>query len=192
MKVIFLDIDGVLNSETDFLEVAMYGHPINGIKRETKRGREILTPLSAGKLALLEMIIKATDAKIVISSTWREEFSLVEIHDMFKTMGFRLPRTCIMGKTEPSIRRMSSDHTYTRSSEITEWLEGRDDVESYVVLDDIEERMFHGEHEGHLVITSEYDGLNKLDANRAINILGRNEEAQEKHDEYMAALNMFF
>ena len=66
-----------------------------------------------------------------------------------------------------------------------------DDIESYVVLDDIDERMFHDDHDECLVTTSEYDGLNRLSANRAINILGRNEESQKKHDEYMAALRMF-
>lgn len=189
MKIIFLDIDGVLNSETDFVEAGMYGHEPNATKYTLKSGREVLLPISSGKLALLEMIIAATDAKIVITSTWREEFKLGDIHEKFRVRGFRLPRTCIIGKTKDSIRRMSSDHTYTRSSEISDWLSEKDDIESYVILDDISPTMFHG-HDDHLITTSEYDGLNKLQATQAINILGRNENAQELYDEHMKHLDM--
>ena len=32
MKIIFLDLDGVLNSETDFTEAMMYGHEFNSEK----------------------------------------------------------------------------------------------------------------------------------------------------------------
>lgn len=191
MKVIFLDIDGVLNSETDFTEIAMYGHPINEKVYTLEGGREIVAPLTRGKLALLELIIKNTDAKIVISSTWRTHFKLSEIHDMFVAQGFTLPRTVIIGKTGPSRFSMSTCHTEFRCGEIADWLDNRNDVESYVILDDISDRLFYEPHKEHLVKTSEYDGLNKLHVNQAMNILGRNEEAQEAHDKYMAALRMF-
>lgn len=189
MKIIFLDIDGVLNSETDFIEAAMYGHDNNAIRRLTKSGREVITPVCRGKLALLELIIKQTDAKIVITSTWREHLKLNEIYDIFVAQGFRLPRTTIIGKTEDSVKRLSSDHTYSRCAEITKWLDGRDNIESYVILDDISPHMFH-KHEDNLVTTSEYDGLNKLHTTQAMNILGRNEEAQAKWDEYTRSLDL--
>lgn len=190
MKIIFLDIDGVLNNETDFVEVALYGHPINGEIRQLRSGREVLTPLNRGMLALLDTIITMTDAKIVISSTWRDEYGLSDIYNMFKAVGFQAPRTTIIGKTEPSVVRFSSDHTYTRSSEIAEWMEDRDDIESYVILDDISSHMFH-DHDDHLVTTDEYDGLNKLQMYQAVNILGRNEEYQKKHEEFNKACSYF-
>jgi hypothetical protein len=190
MKIIFLDIDGVLNSETDFVEVSMYGHTNNEVKHTLKNGREIIAPLCRGKLALLELIIKQTDAKIVISSTWRDHFKLSTIHDMFKAQGFTLPRTVIVGKTEPSRMSLSTSHTEFRCGDIADWLENRDDVESYVILDDIPSRLFYEPHNEHLVTTSEYDGLNRLDVNKAMNILGRNEEAQKAFDEYNKSLDM--
>ena len=189
MKIIFLDIDGVLIYETDFIESAMYGHDNNSTIRKTKSGREVITPVCRGKMALLELIIMQTDARIVISSTWREHMKLNEIYDVFVAQGFRLPRTTIIGKTEDSMIRFSADHTYSRGSEISDWLDGRDDIESYVILDDISPRMFHA-HPDNLVTTDEYDGLNKLHTTQAMNILGRNEEAQAKWDEYTKSLDI--
>ena len=57
MKVIFLDIDGVLNTK-DYREnpdVDYFEHPISEIH-----------------MCLLEYLVKTTGAKIVLSSTWRE------------------------------------------------------------------------------------------------------------------------
>jgi hypothetical protein len=176
MKFIFLDIDGVLNSTTDFLEVKYYGHPNNS-------NGEVIAP---GKLALLEEIIKQTDAKIVLSSTWREIFSIKEIHEMFAARGFTLPINVFAGKTDSS--GFSLDGTrelYGRSTRIQEWMDykGRNIVDAYVIIDDMEERYLEDLHKGHIVTTDFHDGLNFYAAEKAINILGRNKEYQEKQDE---------
>ena len=56
MKIIFLDIDGVLNSE-------MY---------EWSRGEDRAdNRIDLSRVRLLKDIVSATDAKIVLSSTWR-------------------------------------------------------------------------------------------------------------------------
>jgi hypothetical protein len=63
MKVIFLDVDGVLNNWAGLCE---YG--IHYIDSE--------------KVSLLKTIVCATDAKIVLSSTWRilkEDFDMVKV-----------------------------------------------------------------------------------------------------------------
>ena len=83
MKVIFLDIDGVLNSDTDFFELRKFGHPVNEIK-----GSKVI---NRGCLALLQQIIEDTDAKIVLSSTWRHHYTLEEMHEMFTARDFNLP-----------------------------------------------------------------------------------------------------
>ena len=159
MKVIFLDIDGVLNSVTDFLEARHYGHIHN-------EGIEIISP---GKLYLVEHIIGKTDAKIVISSSWREMYSLKELYDMFYIRGFTLPRTSIVGKTE--ICESDVDHYSRRSIEISKWLDVHDHVESYVILDD--EDRFESRHKNNLVTTNMFDGLNMSLADDAVLILGK-------------------
>lgn len=181
MKVIFLDIDGVLNSKTDFLEAAHYGHPHNS-------GNIIISP---GKLYLLESIIVRTGAKIVVSSSWRNTFKLSEIHEMFNSRGFTLPRTVIIGKT-PNLRHgISSGPEYFRSKEIKEWLDGHINVDSYVILDDIPDRWFDTTLHDNLITTNEYDGLNFIQANQAVHILGMTEEAQKEYDEYTKTLILF-
>lgn len=56
MKVIFLDIDGVLNSRT----------------YDRKRNWNEQTDIDETRLPLIKEIVDATDAKIVLSSTWRQ------------------------------------------------------------------------------------------------------------------------
>ena len=58
MKVIFLDFDGVLNSAKYLL-----GHGDCGVA------------IDPARMALLKQIVDATDAKIVLSTSWREHWS---------------------------------------------------------------------------------------------------------------------
>jgi HAD domain in Swiss Army Knife RNA repair proteins len=60
IKIIFLDIDGVMNSQR------FYTNSIKGNRRDEYG--DLFDPLSA---SLLNKLIKETGAKIVISSTWR-------------------------------------------------------------------------------------------------------------------------
>jgi hypothetical protein len=179
MKIIFLDIDGVLNSYTDFLESSLYGHPFN-------TGKIVI---SSGKLCLLEYIVRNTDAKIVISSTWRSHFTLDEIYEMFKVRGFKLPRKVIIDKTETHRHGFSSGPEYFRKSEIKEWLKANKPIESYVILDDIRPSFFEGMTDN-LVTTRDDDGLNRLSTEQAITILGRNKKSQAKQDKYNESLDL--
>jgi len=182
MKLIFLDIDGVLNTVDDFFETSYYGH-------EHNKGNEVI---SRTKLALLDSIIEDTGAKIVISSTWRLHFRNSQIHEMFKARGFKAPRTTIIGKTNDCRIGITSGPEYFRSREISEFLKERDDVESYVILDDISERWFDESHHDNLIVTDAYGGgLTYTLAQKAKNILGRTEEAQKKHDETNRLLEVF-
>ena len=65
MKIIFLDIDGVLNSE-------MY---------EWSRGEDRAdNRIDLSRVRLLKDIVSATDAKIVLSSTWRLDWDKSHIY----------------------------------------------------------------------------------------------------------------
>ena len=58
MKIIFLDIDGVLNSRA----------------YDRKRNWNEQTDIDETRLPLIKEIVDATNAKIVLSSTWREHW----------------------------------------------------------------------------------------------------------------------
>ena len=62
MKVIFLDVDGVLNSEDDLLIYRAKNNITGCILYEEVEDRP---------LKLLKEIIDKTNAKIVVSSSWR-------------------------------------------------------------------------------------------------------------------------
>lgn len=108
MKIIFLDIDGVLN---------YYGMPDNRLYLIDRRAVETLN-----------LLIEKTGAKIVISSTWRLLNSLAMIKSLLIEKGFKGE---IVGKT-PSI----NTNGRIRGDEIQAWLEEHPDVKEYVILDD--------------------------------------------------------
>jgi len=213
MKVIFLDIDGVLNSDTDFFELQKFGHPVNEIK-----GSKVI---NRGHLALLQQIIEDTDAKIVLSSTWRMHYSLDDMHEMFAARDFELGREVFHDITPQLSRGFSDNHYRHRGAEIRDYLDAHPEIEKFVILDDKDDPIVNIPHryDDHLewdqrkpyqsfikadfslsvsddpcanfIHTNYLSGLTKLEMRRTIQILGLNEEAQKRQDEYHKALDMW-
>ena len=154
MKVIFLDIDGVLNSHN---YVAASG------------GRGVI--IDPTRMILLKQIVDATGAEIVLSTSWREHWEKDEslcdesgrqINRIFEKYGLK-----ILDKT-PKLR-------IGREIEIEEWMKEQKGIENFVVLDDkiLSDRFMMG----HFIKTSEYyDGLDEADVRKAIEILGKKED----------------
>ena len=114
MKVIFLDVDGVLNCKGT---EARCGH-YQGI--------------DVGRVQHLRQIVDATGAVIVLTSTWKDgwEREYKEDQDPLANYLDRKLRAAglrILDKTE--------DKGYDRGAGILRWMEGRP-VESFVILDD--------------------------------------------------------
>lgn len=117
MKAIMLDIDGVLNCEDTTDTIGYY------------------IGIEDAKVALLKKIVDSTDAKIVLSSTWRLGFDnkghRLEGHIPYlkeKLGKFGLE---IYDKTEQLTRDGGC-----RGKEIHEWLTRHPEVDQWVVLDD--------------------------------------------------------
>lgn len=140
MKVIFLDIDGVLNSADTMAE---------GIH------------LDPAKVIILREIVDQTNAMIVISSTWRFQYSIKEMGDLLYRTGFRGAHRVI-----DSTPKSKDGH---RGSEIETWLNDRNDVEKYVIIDDSSD--FFDYQKKNFVQTKWETGLNWIFANKAIEIL---------------------
>ena len=149
MKVVFIDFDGVLNTEKYVCRCAEFGL--------------IIDP---AKMDLLRQIIDATNAKIVLSTSWREHWDREpqncdgigkEINNIFKQYKLN-----ILDKT-PILNRCRED-------EIASWLESNPQVANFVVLDDrfLDSPIIRG----HFVKTSGYSrGLDQESVNKAIEIL---------------------
>lgn len=121
MKVIFLDIDGVMN--TDFSE--SYVKADNGW---TYIG------IDNSKVKELKRIVDTTGAEIVLSSDWRYAFEVgaykQEVHTCkYLNNKLRKQGLKIYDKT-PDIAK------FERGLEISTWLDKHPEVTDYVILDD--------------------------------------------------------
>jgi hypothetical protein len=126
MRVIFLDMDGVMNSTRSAIGLGGYGdiRPVGSPKQTKTEAR--LDPVAVG---ILKRIVTTTHAKIVISSTWRfrsEAESIDRFNTLFRALEF--PEVCIG----------STCHVPSgfRGEEIRRWVRDHPDVEDYVILDD--------------------------------------------------------
>jgi hypothetical protein len=137
--VIFLDIDGVLAP----------------IRRWDRYG-----DLDAACIRVLNEIVAAGGADVVVSSTWRHGKTIAELQDMLQTEGFA---GCVVDKTPTDIPGAS------RGDEIAAWL-AEHAVSGYVIIDDHADM---GELRSHLVQTHPRHGLQPADALRAIEMLRR-------------------
>jgi hypothetical protein len=161
MKIIFLDIDGVLNSKNFFMrEPIMY----NTVEEYYTRS---IDHIAVHRLA---NIIKATEAAIVLSSSWRNYPPCVEaIHRVFKMHGIE---DRIIGAT-PEGEALS-----VRGNEILGWIKDNTDLvgyyynyTEYVILDDNDDMLYW--QKDNFIQTNAIYGLTDKDANRAISILNR-------------------
>lgn len=163
MKVIFLDVDGVLNS----LDCKEHIFGVVFVEDE--------------KIRRLKEVIDLTGAKVVLSSTWRygwealEQVAEPDEGDLFDIRLFEALRNRLQ---QHGIELLSYTESFgKRGAEIRKWVEdwNGEPIESYVILDDMEPEEFP-EHPGRLVGTTLAYGLEPEHVRRAINILNKDKE----------------
>jgi hypothetical protein len=141
MKVLFLDIDGVL-------------HTAGSITFWKKHGIILEPKFDIMACHALQWILtNLPETKIVISSTWRKMHTMNDLKNILNVNGVDGDR--IIGIT-PTIKSPFADE---RSKEISEWL-SQHEVDDYVIIDDIQV-LDHGDH---LVWVDSYVGLTFRDA----------------------------
>ncbi|HEX3624099.1 MAG TPA: HAD domain-containing protein [Verrucomicrobiae bacterium] len=140
-RIVFLDIDGVLNSQKSVLQFGT-------------RYR-----FGTSNIAALNEILRKTDARFVVTSTWREGLMLAEIAQFLERDG-ALPGR-MAGQTQILQTR--------RGMEIDAWLRGVPyPVSSFVILDDLDDM---DPHRKRFVQTDPQSGITMADAQRAIELL---------------------
>lgn len=147
MKVLFLDIDGVLNSTRS--AVALHGYPRVYAVEDGSCFDQIAVHLIRGLCA-------ASGAKIVLSSTWR-------LSDQWERIGPALDLP-IIDRT-PSLLG-------PRGAEIARWLADHPEVEQWAIVDD-DSDMLDGQL-SRFVKTSHFDGLTWEPFSRLCELLGVN------------------
>lgn len=163
MRVIFLDIDGVLNSQEWFDSEEYTSNKyieINGVSCNNE--------INESFVKNLKDIVEPTGAEIVLCSTWRNiqiyHSPIIYLNYMLNKYGLHIMDKT--GKTKPSFR----------PKEIKEWLDSHDGIESFVILDDDYDYNDYAAFgiEKHLVQTQFYGdngGLQLRHVERAVKIL---------------------
>lgn len=154
MKVIFLDIDGVLNND----ETEEY----------TPEGYLGIDDIL---LARLKKIVENTQAKIVLTTSWKDYWDKDEtnckkdglyINEKFKKFGLKVYDKTI-------------DGGFDRGKGINKYLEDHKEVTNFLIIDDYMFKDFaRYDYVKNMIYTDAEDGLSTSDAIEAINILNNN------------------
>ena len=162
MKIIFLDIDGVLNCESTFIDNHLLRKCLckyldNSV--ESNVNIKLFTEIDFDKVLLLKYITDITGAKIVISSSWRYLKNYVFIEEKLIQMGL------------PIVDRTNFIHHH-RGEEIRDYLSNHN-VDKFIIIDD---EIFSDFKDlvNYLVKTDFYDkGLDEEHVEEAVKILGK-------------------
>lgn len=141
MKLIFLDIDGVLNSQAHY--------DFRGTKSGRLRREELLSKhkgIVGVELVMLDFslvkklcsFVVNNRCKLVISSTWREGHESSHFESLFRLCGADVPDGTVIGCT-PILDHIDSQK---RGHEIEQWIKDNNYNGNYVVLDDCDGGQF--------------------------------------------------
>lgn len=149
-KIIFLDFDGVLNTE-HYQDLLQY----QGKPWQDEYGA-FFDPKAVKQL---KRIIDATDADIVVESSWKY-LGLDAMKELWRVRN--LPGTII--DITPSLLGKN------KGVEIASWLSkyAKQDIR-YVIIDD--EYVILDSQLPHFILTNPYEGITEEQANRAISML---------------------
>lgn len=121
MKILFLDIDGVLNNTATFI------HNRQMQKKYVGYSHRHFDEIDPKLLALVRHICEETGAKIVISSSWRILHTMGQIIEVFEAQGWKNP---------PVIDMTGRSDNGFRGQEVYNWIEGCESLTGYAILDD--------------------------------------------------------
>lgn len=145
MKIVFLDIDGVLNSTRTC--VAHGGYPFDFDEKD-------MAQFDHTAIALVRGIVNAAGAQVVLSSAWRITHPFADV-----AKAFEMP---IIDRT-PSL-------CSCRGDEIKHWLDAHPEVECYAIIDDSGDMLT--EQKPFFVQTDMHEGFLWRDAEKLAELLG--------------------
>ena len=149
MNIIFLDVDGVLNSYNKLIEIYnKTGKPHSGSN----------FPFDEKCLENLKILVEETNAKIVITSTWRKNEEDMKVL-LNKLKEYNLDKE-IIGYTPILYTR--------REEEIIEYLNKLNIKVDFIIIDDIRDM---GVLNDKLIVTSPITGFTEDNMKNAIKIL---------------------
>ena len=164
-KVIFLDIDGVLNTKDWHCRMT----------KDTPQD-EFGFAFDPAAVSNLAHIIDETGAEIVISSSWKF-YGVPKLREMWEIRSLPGSILDITPNTVSDDILLNANLEemelgVCRGNEIKEWLSRhKGEVSNYVIIDDFDDLL--PEQDNHSVITNTLIGITEQDADKAIRILNR-------------------
>ena len=166
MKIIFLDIDGVLTNESSLQKKYEY----------RLRHNEYISEIDKQCIKRLSVIVQMTGAKIVLSSSWRNDWKNgIEQLKFEKSKWlqylFDQYHIEIIGITPmiPRTEKQNEKYHSWRENEIMYYLKNHNDIKSFCVIDDEIFDLFTLKH--YLVKTNRKYGLQESHIKEAFKIL---------------------
>jgi Swiss Army Knife RNA repair-like protein len=170
MRILFLDIDGVLNNPGTYCSGAPWRH---------EEGEQLRVPIEPSCMTRLNRLIAETGARVVISSSWR-------LFARWEDLGPALTRYGLVGEVIGETPDLVNDPVWLeawrtregapfhyerleRGMEIAEWLKAHPEVEAFAILDDCSDM---AELKPQLVLCDPVTGLDDPDVERAKWLLG--------------------
>ena len=153
--ILFLDVDGVLNSHTYIRRGGSVNCRTDGIDPEAVKH--------------LQRIIDETDCSLILSSTWRLIHSLSDMRGKLIAKGARSPCP-LRGKTTDLSSRGGTIERHSRGLEVNAWIQSAGFKGRFVCVDD-DGDFLPGQN---LVQTTFETGLTAAHAERCITLLKAN------------------
>lgn len=157
-KLVFLDIDDVLNSNESFKRACPSGK-VSSFEERKAVGKASLDPVLAARV---QRVCDETGAHIVIVSSWRAKMPVEEIVTAFLAVGLTAPVDGMVGGV-----KFSGD---LRARGARDWLANHPGIDSFVVIDN-DPFMWGKEWKPLTVAPEEGVGITDEEADKAIRIL---------------------
>ena len=174
--LIFLDFDGVLNTENHFAKMT-----VEGVSTRDYYGPKF----DPKAVANLQKIIKATDAWIIVSSSWRY-MGLKDLQRMWADRNLpgwiagitplhtdddKLLETDLSQLDEITAEMFNSSRGNEIKAFFNEMPGNSSDAQRYVILDDLNEVL--PEQESHFIRINPVVGITESDAEKAVEIINQ-------------------
>jgi hypothetical protein len=123
IKILFLDIDGVLN-DSNWIDNLPPQSCVDADGRLVCPSDNFIDPV---RVSILNRILRDTGASVVITSTWRCTFTPDRLQTHLRKFGF-----------DGTIIDATADDNKSRFNQISDWLDQSIDViDDFIILDDI-------------------------------------------------------
>jgi hypothetical protein len=165
MKIIFLDIDGVLSTHKQYMMNKKKFWDKNPVAKELK----IPYPFDPKCVKIFNEVLDETGSEIVLSSDWKQHWNISDLDRIFKFNGVNKSPIDLTTNDVVSFGNIVRNRAY----QIGDYIQ-KNNLTNYVVIDDLNISSFMSitDDQDKFVLTDDFEGIKKLSLkNKIIKIL---------------------